>query len=427
MKLEVEMTNMTASKKSSSNISETETIGLLDYDMEGGSELEDDEEEQRLEDQVRAEYKEGISHLPLRCRWCKRNEKYVAKYDHYCIVLGTCIGERNHCRFWWYLLAQTIALGWAISVVLTGIEYRMYWSTWFSTNLNKIFCAFVLWCLFFLIFSLLGFHSFLACSNMTSYELRKGSKIDYMADFEERFKPKHRNPITTGWKDIDAIVGGGLGKSELGVVIAPTGAGKSMLLVHLGAAALREGKTVVQYTLELQDTVIANRYDSCITGYPLSDIKNFKQEIYEEIKDFEGNLIIKEYPTKSASTNTMRAHLSRLAKRGINPGMIIVDYADLLKPVTVRKEKRAELESIYEELRALSTEFQCPIWTASQTNRSGLSAEVITMEQISEAFNKCFVADFIFSVSRTIEDKQNNQGKIFIAKNRNVYISSRKL
>ena len=85
----------------------------------------------------------------------------------------------------------------------------------------------------------------------------------------------------------------------------------------------------------------------------------------------------------------------------------------------VRKEKRAELESIYEELRAISTEFQCPIWTASQTNRSGLSADVITMEQISEAFNKCFVADFIFSVSRTIEDKQNNQGKIFIAKNRN--------
>jgi hypothetical protein len=99
--------------------------------------------------------------------------------------------------------------------------------------------------------------------------------------------------------------------------------------------------------------------------------------------------------------------------------MIIVDYADLLRPVTLRKEKRIELESIYEDLRAISTEFQCPVWTASQTNRSGLNAEVITMEQISEAFNKCFVADFIFSVSRTIEDKQNNTGKIFIAKNRN--------
>ena len=265
--------------------------------------------------------------------------------------------------------------------------------------------------------------SFDEISKVINDALKLGSEnnfgYDYMADFEERFMPKFRVPVTTGWSDMDNITGGGLGKSELGVVIAPTGAGKSMVLVHLGSQALKEGKTVVHYTLELQDTVIATRYDSCITGYPLSDIINFKEEVYEEIKDIDGSLIVKEYPTKSASTNTIRAHLSRLVKRGITPGMVIVDYADLLKPVQTRKEKREELGSIYEELRALSTEFQCPIWTASQTNRSGLSAEVITMEQISEAFNKCFVADFIMSVSRTIEDKQNNQGKIFIAKNRN--------
>ena len=152
-----------------------------------------------------------------------------------------------------------------------------------------------------------------------------------------------------------------LSKGELGVVIT-FGAGKSMVLVHLGAQGLKEGKTVVHYTLELQDTVIATRYDSCITGYPLSDIINFKEEVYEEIKDIDGSLIVKEYPTKSASTNTIRAHLSRLVKRGITPGMVIVDYADLLKPVQTRKEKREELGSIYEELRALSTEFQCPVW-----------------------------------------------------------------
>jgi archaellum biogenesis ATPase FlaH len=242
---------------------------------------------------------------------------------------------------------------------------------------------------------------------------------DYLADFEERFKPRYRKPITTGWDDIDKICGGGLGMQELGVVVAPTGAGKSMVLVHLGAQAVLEGKTVVHYTLELQDTVVASRYDSCITGYPLSNLMSFKEEIYESVKDIEGRLIVKEYPTKSASTNSIRSHLTKLKKRGTVPGMIIVDYADLLKPVVVRKEKRAELESIYEELRALSSEFECPIWTASQTNRSGLNAEVITMEQISEAFNKCFVADFIMSVSRTVEDKQNNTGKIFIAKNRN--------
>jgi len=271
--------------------------------------------------------------------------------------------------------------------------------------------------------SLLQSCSFDEISKTINDSLKLGSDnnfgYDYLADFEERFTPKHRRPVTTGWKEIDAICGGGLGKSELGVVIAPTGAGKSFCLVHLGAEGLKEGKVVVHYTLELQDTIIATRYDSCLTGYPLSDIINFKEEVYEEIKDMEGKLIVKEYPTKSATTNTIKSHLTKLIKRGIKPGMIIVDYADLLRPITTRQEKRTELESIYEELRAISTEFQCPVWTASQTNRSGLNAEVITMEQISEAFNKCFVADFIFSVSRTIEDKQTNHGKIFIAKDRN--------
>jgi hypothetical protein len=77
------------------------------------------------------------------------------------------------------------------------------------------------------------------------------------------------------------------------------------------------------------------------------------------------------------------------------------------------------LESIYEELRCLGQQFECPIWTASQTNRTGLNAEVITMESISEAFNKCFVADLIISISRTIEDKNTNMARIYIAKNRN--------
>jgi hypothetical protein len=77
------------------------------------------------------------------------------------------------------------------------------------------------------------------------------------------------------------------------------------------------------------------------------------------------------------------------------------------------------LESTYEELRSIMQEYNCVGWTASQTNRTGLQAEIITMQSISEAFNKCFVADFIFSVSRTTEDKQNNGGRIYVAKNRN--------
>lgn len=243
---------------------------------------------------------------------------------------------------------------------------------------------------------------------------------DYLMDFEERFQEKNRSPVSTGWSEIDGLCKGGLGSGELGVVIAPTGAGKSMVLAHLGAEALKLGKTVVHYTLELADTVVASRYDSCITKVALSDLRNFKEKVYDELSNLPGKLIVKEYPTRSASIQTIKSHLEKMKTHGHEPDLIIVDYADLLKPTTFLKdEKRHQLESIYEELRGLSQIHNCPLWTASQTNRSGLNAEVITMEAISEAFNKCFVADFIFSLSRTIDDKSVNGGRVFIAKNRN--------
>ena len=242
---------------------------------------------------------------------------------------------------------------------------------------------------------------------------------DYHMDVDERYKVKARNPITTGWARLDEITQGGFGQSELGVVIAPTGAGKSMILVHIAATALKEKKTVVYYTLELAESVVGQRFDSCITGIKLNDLLRNKFNVVNKLKEIDGHLIIKEYPSKSASTQTIRSHIERLKKRGINPDMIVVDYADLLKPVRTQGEKRHELESIYEELRGIAQQEKCTVVTASQTNRGGLNAEVITMESISEAFSKCFVADFIFSLSRTPQDKQANTGRVFIAKNRN--------
>ena len=266
--------------------------------------------------------------------------------------------------------------------------------------------------------------SFEEVSTIINTAIKLGSDnnfgYDYFLDFEKRFEIKERDPVTTGWSEVDPLCKGGLGKGELGVCIAPTGAGKSMALVHLGAQALKAGKNVIHYTLELADTVVAGRYDSCITGVGLSNMMSFKEKIYEEIQDIEGKLIVKEYPTRSASVETLKAHLEKMKLRGFEPDLIIVDYGDLLRPISSQKdEKRHQLETIYEELRGIAQINECPVWTASQTNRSGLNAEVITMEAISEAFNKCFVADFIFTVSRTIEDKNTNGGRIFIAKNRN--------
>ena len=245
---------------------------------------------------------------------------------------------------------------------------------------------------------------------------------DYHEDILDRFEMKMRNPVSTHWDEIDDITKGGLGKRELGVVVAPTGAGKSMALAHLGAMAVVKGKTVVHYTLELADTVVGQRYDSCITGIELKNLMSMKEAILGVIEHIPGQLIIKEYPTKSASTRTISTHLEKLKQKGINPDMIIVDYADLLKPTASgfkTQELRHSLGNIYEELRAIGQVWDIPVWTASQTNRSGLNADVITMESISEAFSKCFVADFICSISRTVEDKTENKGRMFVAKNRN--------
>jgi replicative DNA helicase len=265
--------------------------------------------------------------------------------------------------------------------------------------------------------------SFDEVSKVINDALKLGSNndvgYDYLLDFERRYEQRARNPISTGWDLLDGIMKGGHGKGELGVVVAPTGAGKSMALVHLGAAALQLGYNVVHYTLELQDTVVAQRYDSCITGIPLVELGSCKDFVLEQVKNVRGKLVVKEYPTRSATINTIKAHLEKLRRSNFRIDMIIVDYGDLIKPVNMRDAKRTELEEIYEDLRGVAQTFGASLWTASQTNRGGLNAEVVTMESISEAFNKCFPADFILSISRTIKDKNTNEGRIFIAKNRN--------
>lgn len=241
---------------------------------------------------------------------------------------------------------------------------------------------------------------------------------DYKLDFNARYVENHRHPIPTPSKHLNKIMGGGHGKGELGVIIAPTGVGKSMWAVALGAHALKLGFNVVYYTLELLDTVIGQRFDSCISGIDLDDLRDSKDEIFNIVKDLPGKLIVKEYPAKRASISTIERHLERLVTSGFEPDMVIVDYGDLLKPEGY-DDLRISLGSIYEELRGLAKQFNVAMWSPTQSNRKGLNSPIVTMEEISEAFNKCFTADFIMSLSRTIKDKNNNTAKIFVAKNRN--------
>ena len=229
--------------------------------------------------------------------------------------------------------------------------------------------------------------------NVVDKAIRLGSDnnfgYDYKVDFEKRFELHSRNTISTGWKEIDNITGGGLGRGEMGVVIAASGGGKSFSLVHMGASAVMEGKTVVHYTMELSDINVGKRYDSCLSGIHLDELTSRKSEVLEFVKSVPGKLIIKEYPTRVASVLTLRNHLTKLKNSGENIGFIIVDYADLLSTPS-SGQRHNDLEAIYEDLRGMAQEFRCPLFTASQANRSASESDIITMDGIAALMPNVF-------------------------------------
>ena len=241
---------------------------------------------------------------------------------------------------------------------------------------------------------------------------------DYVESVEDRYNQATRFIMPTGWDVIDNLMDGGLGKGELGVVVAPAGIGKSFLLVKLGTQAIKKGKNVLHYTLELNEAYVGLRYDSVLTGIENQELKYNIDTVKEQVKDIKGNLVIKYYPTKTAAISTIHSHVERYRILGKEPDMVIVDYADLLRGNGGSKEYRLELGNIYEELRGLAGQIDVPVWTASQANRSALQENVIQADKIAESYSKIMTADFVMSLSRKIEDKVAGTGRIHVIKNR---------
>tara|TARA_R110002060_G_scaffold73217_1_gene82048 strand:+ start:106 stop:1500 length:1395 start_codon:yes stop_codon:yes gene_type:complete len=244
---------------------------------------------------------------------------------------------------------------------------------------------------------------------------------DFMKDAEARFVHISRCACPTGIPQLDKkdILNGGLGRGEIGVITANTGVGKSHFLVSVGAEALRSGKNVIHYTFELSETAVGIRYDSNFCDIPSNDVIDRKDEVLKKYEDMDlGRLIIKEYPTGSATVMMIRNHLEKLSLKSFVPSLIIVDYADIMRSSRKYDSLRHELKLIYEELRNLAMDMNVPIWTASQANRDSANSDIVGLENMSEAYGKAMVADVVVSLSRKPTEKSSGLGRIFIAKNR---------
>jgi replicative DNA helicase len=242
---------------------------------------------------------------------------------------------------------------------------------------------------------------------------------DYIVDIAARYEEGARTCVSTGWNVVDDITNGGLAEGELGVIIAPAGGGKSWGLVSVAANAVKAGKRVVYYTLELNQFYVARRFDAYFTNIPFQNLseEHAQEKIRDTMETLKGDLIVKYYPTKTASVNTITSHIEKCISQGKPPDLVIVDYADLIKP-SKAGDKRLELNDIYEDLRGIGGTYGIPIWTASQANRSALEDDVIEGGKVSESYNKIMIADFIMSLSRKLNDKVGGTGRWHIIKNR---------
>jgi hypothetical protein len=157
-----------------------------------------------------------------------------------------------------------------------------------------------------------------------------------------------------------------------------------------------------------------------VTGIAQANLKFNLDDVKELVDKLPGKIIVKYYPTKTASVNTLAAHIEKCIATHFKPDLIIVDYADLLKSSNTNKNARKDemLGELYEELRGMAGTYDVPLFSASQLNRSAAEMDIVGGDKISEAYSKLMVADFVASLSRKMTDKIAGTGRWTIIKNR---------
>lgn len=251
--------------------------------------------------------------------------------------------------------------------------------------------------------------------------LEDDTTYEYGTDeaFERRYSDDCREVISTGWDSIDKITRGGIGKGEEWVVIGSTGTGKSFAMVNMAAHAVRSGLSVLYVTLELTAEMIGLRFDSYLSGIHLDNLADEKERVRSLIGNVPGHLRIKKFPLKGVTSRGIRNYYEKQQRQGKKCDLICIDYADIIKPEVFNLNgKHYNYQEIYEDIKNFADETHVPIFTGCQTNRSGEGAELVDLEAIADAYSKCFSADYIMTLSQTIEEAQQDRGKVFIAKNR---------
>ena len=252
---------------------------------------------------------------------------------------------------------------------------------------------------------------------------------DYIEDADARFKFYHTKEKRYQF-DLDymnRITKGGVPSKTLNIALAGTGVGKSLFMCHVAASYLLQGLNVMYITMEMAEERIAERIDANLLDVSMEDLHEMPKQLYDgKIKKLrektQGQLIIKEYPTASAHSGHFKSLINELAlKKSFRPDVIFIDYLNICASSRFKGGNISSyfyVKAIAEELRGLAVEFNVPIFSATQTTRTGYVSTDIGLEDTSESFGLPATADFMFALISNEELEALGQMKVKQLKNR---------
>ena len=254
---------------------------------------------------------------------------------------------------------------------------------------------------------------------------------DYLDNSDQRYEFYHRKEERIPF-DLDyfnKITKGGLPKKTLNIALAGTGVGKSLYMCHVAAGAMSQGYNVLYITMEMAEEKIAERIDANLLNVTIDDLSRLPKDIYDKkvarVKQMTtGKLIIKEYPTASASAVHFRTLLNELnLKRNFVPDLIFIDYLNICCSSRIKAGASVNsytyVKAIAEELRGLAVEFNVPVVSATQTTRSGFTSSDPGLEDTSESFGLPATADFMFALISS--EELEGLGQIMVKQLKNRY------
>jgi replicative DNA helicase len=245
--------------------------------------------------------------------------------------------------------------------------------------------------------------------------------VEVFHNLEDVLKEDYRHPIPTGIDGIDNLLNGGLAKGELGVILAPTGVGKTTILTRFANTAFNMGYNVLQIFFEDNPKIIQRKHFTCWTGIEpqkLSENKEIVLSKADEMKKNGGKLILKKLASDEFTIAQIKNQIRKITAEGITLDIVVLDYIDCVIPDRSYNDEWKGEGSVMRKFEGMCHELNLVGWTAAQGNRSSISSEVVTTDQMGGSIKKAQVGHVIISVAKTLQQKELGLATIAITKSR---------